>query len=423
LSEGKIVISPPLPYRTTSWVLYDLANTIFSATVTFLFAANVPAASTGVINSLAMIVAGFATPIFASVADRTGRAGEYNALTTLIGIAAMGCFGIFSSTTTLLIAFFVATLFYQAALVFYNSLLPSVARDEHLGLVSGLGVGLGYIGTVFTLVIALPLKSKLGLDAAYFVTTAAFLLFALPCLLLVRDRRPISREKISFPLVRSQWRELFQTVKTLPQQPALLWFLIANFWAVDVLNTAILFFGRFLKDAFLPMAERGELVLMGKSIASIDTFLIIGGIAVNVPALFFGLGMGYLADRFGSRKMFFISIAALSLGLTGAGIFGGWEPMGFLLSICLCGGIGLAGIWTVGRKLLIQLVPRELVARYFGLYGITNKVSVIGSTVFGLMLTYWGPRWAILSQVLPLIFAFFCVAMMARAKTHRRQDQ
>lgn len=419
MSKGKNVITQPLPYRATSWVLYDLANTIFSATVTFLFAANVPSASTGVINSLAMVLAGLATPIFASLADRTGRAGQYNVITTLICITAMGCFGIFSSTTTLLIAFFIATVFYQASLVFYNSLLPSVARDEHIGLVSGLGVGLGYIGTVFTLVIALPLKSMLGLNAAYFVTTIAFLLFALPCMLLVRDRRPVPREKFTMLLVRSQWRELLETVKSLPAQPALMWFLIANFWAVDVLNTAILFFGRFLKDAFLPMAERGELVLMGKSLTNIDTFMIIGGIAVNVPALFFGLGMGYLADRYGSRKMFFISIAALSLGLTGAGIFGGWEPTGFLFSICLCGGVGLAGIWTVGRKLLIQLVPRELVARYFGLYGITNKVSVVGSTVFGLMLTYLGPRWAILSQVLPLLFAFFCVAMMEKGQNNK----
>jgi len=43
-----------------------------------------------------------------------------------------------------------AMMFFQAALVFYNSLLPSVASEEHIGLVSGLGVGLGLSGTVFT---------------------------------------------------------------------------------------------------------------------------------------------------------------------------------------------------------------------------------------------------------------------------------
>jgi hypothetical protein len=58
------------------------------------------------------------------------------------------------------------------------------------------------------------------------------------------------------------------------------------------------------------------------------------------------------------------------------------------------------------------------------LYGITNKVSVIGSTVFGLMLTYWGPRLAILTQVLPLFFAFFCVAMMTRhSHSHSEENK
>jgi UMF1 family MFS transporter len=407
----------PLPFRAASWVMYDLANTIFSATVTFLFVPNVAAASTGMINSLAMILAGLATPVFASLADRTGKAGQYNAIATLFCIAAMTCFGLFTSKSSLLIAFFVAMVFYQAALVFYNSLLPSVVREQRIGLVSGLGVGLGYIGTIFTLLLAVPLKSAFGLPAAFFMTTFAFLLFALPCMFLVRDRRPIKSEKITWPLVRSQWWELLATVKELPTRPVLMWFLIANFWAVDVLNTSILFFGRFLQDAFLPMAERGELVLLGRQITDIDEFLIVGGIGVNVPALFFGLAMGYLADRFGSRKMFFISIASLALGLTGAGIFGGRHPLLFLIAICMFGGVGLAGIWTVGRKLLIQLVPRELIGRYFGLYGITNKVSVVGSTVFGLTLVYISPRWAILSQVLPLLFAFFCMVMMTRKAT------
>jgi MFS-type transporter involved in bile tolerance (Atg22 family) len=234
-------------------------------------------------------------------------------------------------------------------------------------------------------------------------------------MVLVRDRRPITPEKISLPLVRQQWGELLHTFKTLPKTPALMWFLLANFWAVDVLNTAILFYGRFLKDSFEPLARAGNLVLLGRPIGDINDFIIIGGLAVNVPALVYGLTLGHLADRFGSRKMYVVSIASLSLGLVGAGIFGGWAPLMFLIAICVFAGLGLAGIWTVGRKLLIELVPRELVARFFGFYGITNKVSVIGSTVCGLMLQYFGPRWAILSQTLPLLFAFFCMFMMWRS--------
>jgi len=410
-------MSKPSAWQTGSWVMYDLANTIFSATVTFLFAPFVGPAATGIVNSLAMVTAGVGTPVFASLADRTGRAGTYNAIATLICIAAMAAFGLVTATPALLAAFFVATLFYQAALVFYNSLLPSVATERHMGLVSGLGVVLGYLGTVFTLGIALPLQKRLGLSPAFLLTAGAFFLFAIPCLIFVRDRRPIAPEKVTIPLIRSQWWELLDTIRHLPQHPALMWFLLANFFAVDVLNTAILFYGRFIQDTFEPLAKSGNLVLLDRHISEITDFMIIGGLAVNVPALFYGLTLGHLADRFGSLRIFAISIACLSVGLAGAAAFGGWAPLSFLVSICFFGGLGLAGIWPVGRKLLIQLVPQQLVARFFGLYGITNKVSIIGSSVCGLMIHLYGPRIAILSQVLPLLIAFFCLYRMARTKS------
>ena len=50
----------------------------------------------------------------------------------------------------ILVAYFFATICYQAALVFYNAMLPSVSTSANIGVVSGLGVGLGYLGTVFT---------------------------------------------------------------------------------------------------------------------------------------------------------------------------------------------------------------------------------------------------------------------------------
>lgn len=406
----------PSPGITASWVLYDLANTIFSASVTFLLFPYVESASAGLVNSMAMVLAGLATPLVASLADRTGHAGRYNVVATLVCIGAMTLFGFVQSTAALMAAFFVAMVFYQAALVFYDALLPSVAADRHLGLVSGLGVGLGYLGTVFTLVFALPLQSKYGAPSAFLATAGAFLVFALPCLLFVHDRRPIARQPVSGELVRGQWRELLATLRGLPEHPKLMWFLLGNFLAVDVLNTAILFYGRFLKDSFEPLAASGNLVLFGRPIDDISSFLMIGGLAVNLPALAYGLVLGHLSDRFGALKMFVVAIICLSGGLAGAAAFGGWAPVLFLVSICVLGGLGLAGIWTVGRKLLIQLVPRELVARYFGLYGITSKVSVIGSSVCGVILQAYGPRWAIVSQIMPLLIAFFCLYRMSRSK-------
>jgi MFS transporter, UMF1 family len=415
MSEQTLSMPSPSAWRTASWVMYDLANTVFAATVTYLFAPHFNAAATGVTNSAAMVFAAVCTPLMASIADRTGRSGLYCAVSTLLCIGAMALFGVFDSPLAVMIALFVATTFYQVALVFYNALLPSVASDKHMGLVSGLGVGLGYIGTIFTLVIALPVRKQFGLSPAFLVTAAAFFVTALPCMLFVRDLRPIRRERLSWSLTKTQWGELLDTIKRLPEHPKLMWFLIANFFAVDALNAAILFYGKFLERCFAPMAEAGHLALLGHPIGDIQDFIMIGGLAVTTPALGYGLLLGHLADRIGSQRAFVIAVVCLSGGLVGAALFGGWAPMLFLVSVCSFGGLGLAGIWAAGRKLLTELVPRDLIARHFALYGITTKVSIIGSTVCGIMIEAFGPRTAILSQVLPLLIAFYCAMRMGRS--------
>jgi len=415
MSDGPPGLPPPNKWHTASWVLYDLANTVFAATVTFLLAPHLRADWTGVANSAAMIFAAFGTPLVASMADRTDRAGRYCALATLGCIAAMVFFGVFTATPPLLAAFFIATVCYQAALVFYNALLPSVARPEHMGVVSGLGVGLGYVGTVFTLVIVIPVQRHYGLPAAFFVATGTFLIGALPCMLLVRDRRPIASARFSWALARQEGQALLQSLRDLPRHPTPMWFLIANFFAVDVLNTAILFYGKLLRAGFGAAVEHGELVILGHRVADIGEFLTIGGLAVNLPALVSGLLIGHMADGLGARRAYATAIVCLLFGLVGAAVFIGRSPLAFLIAMSCFGGLGLAGIWTAGRKLLTELVPREQVGRYFGLYGVTNKVSIIGSSVCGVIMETLGPRMAILSQVLPLLLALHCLHRMCRA--------
>jgi len=398
MSEAAPQIAAPTRLQTTSWILYDLANTIYSATVTYLLGRYIQSATwLGATTTLSMLTAALGTPLFASIADRTGRAGRYCTVTTLVCIAGMAYFGIGDAVFGLLLAYFIANVCYQAALVFYNSLLPSVATAEHMGVVSGLGVGLGYLGSAFTLAILLPVKAAWGWKPAFLTGAAVFLAVALPCMLFVRDRRHITPEKISRGLVRRQWRELMNTVLSLPRYPRLMWFLAANFFAVDVLNTAILFYGRLVEKSFEGLLLTGPVPVFGMQITKMDHLVIVAGIAVTVPALGFGLLLGYLADRLGSARAFVVSVASLTVGLLAAALFSGWAPSLFLVAMCGFGGLGLAGIWTAGRKMLVELVPQELVARYFGLYGITTKISIIGSFVCGVFMDKWGPRAGILS--------------------------
>ena len=76
--------------------------------------------------------------------------------------------------------------------------------------------------------------------------------------------------------------------------------------------------------------------------------------------------------------------------------------------IVVCGGASVAGAWTAGRKLLIELSPRERLGAYFGFYGLTTKVSAIGSSVIAILADAYGFRLAVLSALLPIAIAIPC---------------
>ena len=139
------------------------------------------------------------------------------------------------------------------------------------------------------------------------------------------------------------------------------------------------------------------------------------GLGVTVGSFACAILLGYLADRVGAVRAFIFSVACLTVGLGSAALFAGSHPLAFLVVMCGFGGMGLAGIWTAGRKVLIELVPTQLMGRYFGLYGITLKVSVFGSTLFGFLMDWLSPAAALAGLVFPLLLTFFCMFKMVRS--------
>lgn len=392
------VLEKTLKVPSGAWVLYDTANTVYAAVLTYIFAPYLgellgSRSPQGITNSVSMIVAGLMVPVFASAADRTGRARLYLVLATMACIGGLALFGLNDPRWIVLVFFFIANVGYNAALVFYNSLLASVAADRHQGLVSGFGIGLGYIGTLI-IVLLLDLPQAIGYPATFVVAAGIFFLMALPCFLLVKERRVLSREPLTRKLVGEQFRSVWRTIRGLPKDRAVMWFFIGNFFCVDVLNTAILFFGDFTRSTFFvnegtvaapDWVARGDLSLFGMLIETPGELLKVAGISLNVLALIFGVMLGFMTDKWGSLRTMRLAAFFLILGLVGAAVGGGVNVTVYVIGICGFGALGLAGIWTAGRKLLIELSPREKLGEYFGLYGITMKLSVLGSTVFAVI--------------------------------------
>ena len=412
---------PALPTGTrrlqvTWWSLYDLANTIYAASLTYLFTPYFTerfestgfAVRTwlGLTTTVSMVVSGLFTPLLGVICDRTGHARRYLVWSTLVNVAAMLAWGFGGPAWHVLAWLFVANFAYQTALLFYNALLPSVAPPERHGLVSGIGTGVGYFGNIVLLVSLLVLQPPDFARVEPYLAGmgVAFLLFALPCMLFVKDRRVIPAH-VDGPLLRGSMRAMLATLRDLEHHRALLFFLLGNFFLVDVLNTAIQFFGDYVKEVYADRLAAGTLELFGMPFrggGAMIKFLGTLGLLWSLLAVVFGIALGAFTDRrpLGVMRC---SGAALGLSLVGGAVFGGGDTTLFFLTLIVFAAVGLAGIWTAGRKLVLLLAPPERVGEFFGLYGITVKISVIGSTVYGVVADHHGPQAALLAQMVQLL--------------------
>ena len=402
--------------RAAAWVLYDLANTVYAATLTYLltpYAKQVlgDLRAYGAVQFAAMALAGVAVPVLGAIADRTGGAGRYLTLATLACIAAIFGFGAELGGVALLACLFVASVTYNLGILFYNILLPAVAAPGREGRLSGIGTGVGYVGTLAVLAVLLPLDA--GPPERFRLAAAVFLVAALPCMLLVRDPRPPhggSRAEA----VRHALADLRATLRDLPRHRSLAWFLLGNFCLVDVLNTAILYFADFTVTVFAEQANAGTLLWLGATLRGqegLDRLLLGMGVLLNSLALVAGIALGAWTDR-APLAVLRASAVALLLALLGGAAFGGVSTAGYAATLVACGAFGLAGVWTAGRKLVVVLAPPERVGSYFGLYGVTVKLSVVGSLVYGFVEHAAGAKPAMLAQGVQLLLGLACLAMV-----------
>jgi UMF1 family MFS transporter len=402
--------------RVISWSMYDFANTIFSFIVVTYYLPpllNVITGSNfvmGFANVFSMFLAAFTAPVLGALTDRSPRAKRWLILVTSICCVACVIIGLLASPEknpgiirclAIGLAFIIANFTYQLGLMFYNSFLPVIVNPRVMGKVSGLGIALGYVGT---LVISYPAKliSTHKIWLVFPFCGLMFLLFSLPMFIFIPERKPLKKEEMNISTVLEELKKFFRLIKTLKGNKNLLYCLLANFLAVDAVNTAIIFFTTFLENAVWYDVS--------------DKTAKINGIywqmmALIVSSIVMSFIFGWLSDRIGSKRSFFI--AALSMGL--AAISGCLLPRGilFFLLVTLFGGAGLAGVWTTGRKMLADITPAGKEGEYFGLYGLTNKSSALGIMFFA-CITYFLPKWGLMSRPLSYRMAFlFAIVTVA----------
>lgn len=352
-----------------AWSLYDFANTIFSMNVVSLYFVLWVTVDHGgkdiyysLVYSASMLATLVLAPFLGRAADLKNRRLLFLFATTLLCVAATALIGVVNRLSWGFVFFFAANVGFQLGLVFYDSLLPSIARKEEYGKVSGFGVALGYIGSIAGIALVAPFVDAGGAvmrGRAFVPTAVLFFLFALPCFFFVREKKETAAG--ARPL---SFGEILRAIR---RYPGVGRYLVTMFFVQDAVNTVILFMSIYAVQ------------VAGFTQKELNYFLMLST-AVAVLAAFF---TGRLVDRLGPLRVFrgviWVWIAGLLLAAVSPNRYFLWAASCFI-------GTGLGGLWTSSRPLLISMVPAGESATYFGFNVLAGRfASLTGPLLWGLI--------------------------------------
>jgi UMF1 family MFS transporter len=365
--------------------MYDFANTIFSMNiVTFYFAPwiiitlGVEDIWFSLAYSVSMIVVACTMPGLGRKADQT--AGKVRGLrsytlmcalfTVLLSLAAILHLSLTVTAALALFCFACANYFYEGGITYYNSLLADVSDDSNIGAVSGIGVGFGYAGAIFGLLLVAPFvdgsisSAMSGREYAFLPTAILFLIFALPAFFWIKER---GHAQPSSAAEESYFERMSLTLKETRDYPGVLRFLISDFLVEDAIATTIVFIAVYA-EAVVGFVEDDKLVLF-----------VLSTVFAFAGSFLFGM----LADWIKPKNALIIaligwvSVLAIGVGVSNKSVL---YVVGALV------GMFLGAVWTTSRPLLNSLVPAEKLGQFYGLYSLSGRsAATVGPLIWGLL--------------------------------------
>lgn len=304
----------------------------------------------------------------------------------------------------------------ELATVPYNAMLRELTTPGNSGRISGLGLGLGYFGSVLALLVvylgfisgsgdtrgllSLPVDDGQNVRAAMLLTAAWFALFALPLLISVPTATAV--EGSARVGVRGAYRRLAAEIRRE-------WRRDHNF--VYFLGASAIF-----RDGLAGIFAFGAILgvnVYGVSAADVLLF----GIAASVVAAVGAVLGGHADDWFGAKRVIVLSLAtmivvALTLmALSGALAF-------WVCGLLLCLFIG--PILSASRTLLLRMSAEGNEGVAFGLYTTTGRaVSFLAPWLFSVFIDVFGTDRAGMGG-LCVVLALGLAAMLAVRAPHLR---
>jgi MFS transporter, UMF1 family len=418
-----------------AWVLYDWAN---SAMITIVVSAVFPVYFSSVAaahlrpevatqyfahaSTIGMLIIAAMSPILGALADARPIKKQLLGLFMAIGASAVaGLFFIHRGDWLIAtILFIIANIGANGSFVFYDSLLPHIARDDEIDRVSSAGYALGYAGGGVLLALNLawiqkpelfglpsgpdliPSQATLPARLSFLSVSVWWVVFAIPlfrvvpeppCSLAPSDRRWTNPIKATFVLLLETSRELRRYKQAFLM---LLAFLLYNDGIGTIYRMATIY---------------GHEIGIGMG-AMMSALVLVQFVGIPCTFLF-----GMMAGRIGPKCLILLSlvvytgISILARFMTSATHF-------FLLAALV--GMVQGGSQALSRSLFASMIPRSKSGEFFGLFSVAEKFAgIFGPFLFAIVGAWAGSsRPAILS-----VIVFFVAGGLLLARVDVEEGQ
>ena len=411
--------------RTIAWAFYDWANSSFALSVLAVLFPLVlgnfwsigdngatVTARLGWVTFAASVVVCLTAPVFGTIADAGGYRKRFLFVLASMGALATAALGFVGEGhwAIAMFVYLIASIGYYSSTVFYDSLLIDVTEPRFYSFVSTLGFALGYLGGAILLALHLWMvrsPAAFGLDGvaeafsfAFVSVGAWWLLFLVPLLFFVQERRSAIKVKGGVRVVRAAYAELRATMREIGKYRNVAIFLAA-YW---------LYIGGVFTVIFMA-------VNYGQRLGFADADLVFALLITNFVGFPATLLYGMAAQRFGPKKSIYFAL----LVYVGACI---WAMQmtnirEFFIMAIIIGSVQ-GGVQGLSRSLYASLIPPEQPGEFFGFYNMTTKFAhVLGPAMVAVAAMLSDDPRLVLLVLMPLFFCGGILLALVRERTVR----
>lgn len=404
-----------------AWTMYDWANSAFATTVMGVvlpayFASYIAQGAAvpiwGSAVAIGSLIAAVLSPILGAIADFKASKKKFMAFFVALGVisTALLWFVVKPADQTLLILLYIlGTIGFAGSLVFYDSLLPHVAKEDEIDQVSSRGYAMGYIGGGLLLLInaimifvgprfitSMPEAEATALMMRLSLVSVAiwWAVFSIP--IFKRVNEPAAKgeaHEIGQNVLTVGFKRLGKALSEIRDYKDLFLFLITFFVYANGIGTIITMAAAFASD------------LGFSTLTILGTFLMVQFVAAPFALLF-----GKLGKTMGNKKAITLALLIYSV----VAIFGYFMKEEWHMFVL---GFGVAmvqgGSQALSRSLIGKMMPKSKSAEFYGFFSVSEKFNtVVGPALMAFITARTGdPRLGIVS----LVFFFVAGIILLRS--------